>query len=155
MRAHALALLLVVALVTPATPGKGAQPASGIHAEAQAQTNSLDQAQAATAVLDQGQQLVRRGEYARAEQFYADTAAQSADLAPRALLLEARTALVDGNTGAAESVLQQQILDAYPTSDQLAGAYFTLEQVRRAAGNCAGAMRALDAFEATAGATII
>jgi soluble lytic murein transglycosylase len=152
MRAHALALLLVVALVTPATPGKGAQPASGIHA--QAQTNSLDQAQAATAVLDQGQQLVRRGEYARAEQFYADTAAQSADLAPRALLLEARTALVDGNTDAAESVLQQ-ILDAYPTSDQLAGAYFTLEQVRRAAGNCAGAMRALDAFEATAGATII
>ena len=79
MRAHALALLLVVALVTPATPGKGAQPASGIHAQAQA--SSPDQAQAATALLDQGQQLVRLGEYARAEQFYADTAVQSADRA--------------------------------------------------------------------------
>jgi len=155
MRAHALALLTVLAMVIPATPDRGvAQPARAIHDQAQAATATLDQAQAASAILDQGHQLVRRGEYARAEQFYADTAAESAELAPRALLLQARTALVDGATDVAEAVLQQ-ILDTYPSSDQVAGAYFTLEQVRRAAGNCAGAMRALDAFEAAAGTAII
>jgi soluble lytic murein transglycosylase len=134
MRAHALVLLVVVALIAPATP--------------------VDGAQSATAILDQGQQLVRRGEYGRAQQFYADTAAQSNELAPRALLLEARAALADEHTDGAEAVLEH-LLDTYPTSDQVAGAYFTLEQVRRAAGNCAGATRALDAFEATPGAPAI
>jgi soluble lytic murein transglycosylase-like protein/tetratricopeptide (TPR) repeat protein len=165
MRAHALALLLVFALVVPATPGKGAQmaratasqtpSASAVVDQAEWSAADLDPAQsAATAMLAQGQQLVHRGEFARAEQFYADTAAQSADLAPRALLLQARTELVDGTTDDAEAVLQH-LLDAYPTSDQVAGAYFTLEQVRRAAGDCAGALRALDAFDAAAGPTSI
>src|SRR5207302_8201321 len=81
---------------------------------------------------------------------YSDIAAQSPDLAPRALVLQARAALADGDTDTAESILQQMLTD-YPTSDQLASAYFTLEQVRRAAGDCAGALRALDAYESTAG----
>ena len=131
MRAHALVLLVVVVLVTPATPGKGAPRASAIAdqavsaAAAQEQTfselASQDEAQSATAVLDPGQQLVRRGEYARAEQFYADTAAQATELAPRALLLAARAAMADGDTDAAERILQQ-LLEAYPASDQIPGA---------------------------------
>jgi soluble lytic murein transglycosylase len=164
MRAHALVLLVVILLVTPATPGKGAprgrtvagQAVSAAAAQEQALPDVAiqDAAQSATAVLDPGQQLVRRGEYARAEQFYADTAAQAPDLAPRALLLAARAAMADGDTDAAERILQQ-LLEAYPTSDQVPGAYFSLEQVRRAAGNCAAALRALDAFEAAAGPTSI
>jgi soluble lytic murein transglycosylase len=134
MRAHALVLLVVVALVTPATP--------------------VDGSRSADALSDPGYQLVRRGDYSQAQQLYANTAAQDPHLAPRALLLQARAALADAHTDTAESVLQQ-LLDAYPTSDQLTGAYFTLEQARRAAGNCAGAMRALDAFEATASAAAI
>jgi peptidoglycan lytic transglycosylase len=130
MRGHVLVLLTIVALVTPATPAAGGETPD--------------------ALLDPGQQLVRRGDYAGAEQFYADTAAQSPNLAPRALLLEARAKLADGDTDAAEATLQELLAD-YPSSDQLAGAYFTLEQVRRAAGDCSGALRALDAFEATAG----
>jgi soluble lytic murein transglycosylase len=130
MRAHALVLLVVVALVAPAAPVDGAQPAD--------------------VIWDQGHLLVRRGQYGQAQQLYADVAAQTPDLAPRALLLEARTALADGDTSTAEALLQQ-LLDVYPSSDQVAGAYFTLEQVRRASGNCGGAVRALDAFEATAG----
>ena len=130
MRAHALVLLVVVALVTPAASVDGAQPAD--------------------VIWDQGHQLFRRGQYDQAQQLYADVAAQMPDLAPRALLLEARTAFADGGTNTAETILQQ-LLDAYPSSDQVAGAYFTLEQVRRAASNCAGAVRALDAFEASPG----
>jgi soluble lytic murein transglycosylase len=75
-------------------------------------------------------------------------------IAPRALLLLARAALADADTDTAEAALQQLLRD-YPASDQLAGAYFSLEQVRRAAGAIAGAMRALDAFEESAGATAI
>ena len=75
-------------------------------------------------------------------------------VAPRALLLQARAALADGDTDTAEAVLQQ-LLNDYPSTDQLAPAYFTLEQVRRAAGDCGGAMRALDAFESIAGRTAI
>jgi soluble lytic murein transglycosylase len=130
MRRHALVLLALVALVTPATSASGG--------------DSTD------ALLEPGHALFRRGDYRGAEQFYADTAAAFPDLAPRALLLQARAALVDGDTGTAESILQE-LLDAHPTSSQTAGAYFTMEQVRRAAGDCSGALRALDAFEATAG----
>src|SRR6266566_417177 len=136
MRAHAVVLLVVLAMVTPATPLVGA-------------------AQSADVIWAQGQQLVRRGDYAAAQEFFAGLADQQGPLvAPRALLLQARAALADGDTDAAEAALQQLLRD-YPSSDQLAGAYFGLEQVRRAAGDCGGAMRALDAFEATAGPTAI
>ena len=106
------------------------------------------------ATLEPGRQLVRRGDYRQAQQFYADTASQSAEMAPRALLLEARAALADGDTSTAESVLQQ-LLGDYPTSDQTTGAYFTLEQVRRTAGDCAGALRALDVFESSSPPNVI
>ena len=134
MRTHAVVLLLVAALVAPTTPVDGAQPAD--------------------VIWEQGHQLMRRGQYAQAEQLYADTAAQLPDLAPRALLLQARAALADGDTDTAEALLQQ-LLAGYSSSDQVAGAYFTLEQTRRAAGNCAGALRALDTYEATVGTTAI
>ncbi len=136
MRAHALVLLMIVALVAPAGRVDGEQSA-------------------ADAVWDPGYRLVRRGDYVGAQQFFASMADQGqASIAPRGLLLEARAALADADTDTAEALLQQ-LLNDYPSSDQLAGAYFSLEQVRRAAGDCAGAMRALDAFEATAGATAI
>jgi soluble lytic murein transglycosylase len=110
---------------------------------------------AADAVWDPGYQLVRRGDYGAAQQFFASMVDQGqTSIAPRALLLLARAALADADPDTAEAALQQLLRD-YPSSDQLAGAYFSLEQVRRAAGDCAGAMRALDAFEATAGPTAI
>ncbi|HEY1296778.1 MAG TPA: tetratricopeptide repeat protein, partial [Chloroflexota bacterium] len=120
-------MLVVLALVTPAVPAVG--------------VSSDD------ALLQPGQQLVRRGDYAQAEQFYADLATQDPSVAPRALLLQARAALADGDTATAESLVQK-LLNDYPHSDQTASAYFALEQIRRAAGDCAGALRALDAFEA-------
>jgi soluble lytic murein transglycosylase len=136
MRAHALVLLLIVALVAPAGRVDGEQSI-------------------ADAVWDPGYQLVRRGDYVGAQQFFASMVDQGQSaIAPRALLLLARAALADTDTDTAEAALQQLLRD-YPSSDQLAGAYFSLEQVRRAAGDCAGAMRALDAFEATAGPTAI
>jgi peptidoglycan lytic transglycosylase len=144
MRGHALVLLVVIALMAPATRAGGAHPTAALPpADA-----SVDTA------LQPGLQLVRRGDYAQAEQFYADQASQNANLAPRALLLQARAALADGDTPTAEGLVQQVLAD-YPNSNQTANAYFTLEQVRRTAGDCAGALRALDAFEATAGATAI
>ncbi|HLZ27401.1 MAG TPA: transglycosylase SLT domain-containing protein [Chloroflexota bacterium] len=136
MRAHALVLLVVVAMVAPATPLVGAQVADD-------------------AIWVPGQQLVRRGDYLAAQEFFAGLADQSGPrVAPRALLLQARAALADADTETAESVLQSLLTD-YPSSDQLASAYFTLEQVRRAAGDCAGAMRALDAYESIVGRTAI
>jgi soluble lytic murein transglycosylase len=157
MRAHALVLLVLVALVAPAAPATGGRTSSTIAATNGAIDN-LDANDGLTAssigstdsLLERGRELSRRGEYAQAEQFYADTAAQAPDLAPRALLLQARASLADGDSATAESIVQE-LLNDYPTSDQVAGAYFTLEQIRRAAGNCSGALRALDAFEATAG----
>lgn len=134
MRAHALVLLLLATLVTPAAPVDGAQPAD--------------------VIWEQGHQLMRRGQYAQAEQLYAETAAQLPALAPRALLLQARAELADGDTDTAEALLQQ-LVATYPSSDQVAGAYLTLEQVRRAAGNCGGALRALDAYEQIARASAI
>jgi soluble lytic murein transglycosylase len=135
MRAHAVVLFVVLAMVSPATPLAGAQSAE--------------------VIWDQGQQLVRRGDYAGAQAFFADVAEQlGPPVAPRALLLQARAALADGDTDTAETVLQQ-LLNDYPSTDQLASAYFTLEQVRRAANDCGGAMRALDAFESLAGRTAI
>jgi soluble lytic murein transglycosylase len=136
MRAHALVLLLIAALVAPAGRVDGEQSV-------------------ADAVWDPGYQLVRRGDYVGAQQFFASMVDQGqSSIAPRALLLLARAALADADTDTAEAALQQLLRD-YPSSDQLAGAYFSLEQVRRAAGDCAGAMRALDAFEESAGATAI
>jgi soluble lytic murein transglycosylase len=148
MRGHVLVLLVVIALIAPATrAGGGASMTALPPAEVAADA-------AADPALQGGQQLVRRGDYAQAEQFYADVASQNPSLAPRALLLEARTSLIDGDPSAAESLVQQLLAD-YPSSDQVANAYFALEQIRRAAGDCSGALRALDAFEATAGPTAI
>jgi soluble lytic murein transglycosylase len=132
MRAHALVLLLIAALVAPAGRVDGEQSA-------------------ADGIWDPGYQLTRRGDYVGAQQFFASMAEEGQpSIAPRALLLQARAALAEADTETAEALLQQ-LLNDYPSSDQLAGAYFTLAQVRRAAGDCAGALRALDAFEATAG----
>jgi soluble lytic murein transglycosylase len=135
MQAHALVLVVVLLLVTPATPLTGARSAD--------------------ALWNEGYQLVRRGDYAAAQQLYASMAEQlGASVAPRALLLQARAALADEDTETAEALLQQLLSD-YPSSDQTASAYFALEQVRRTAGDCAGALRALAAFEALAGRTAI
>ena len=143
MRGHALVLLVVIALMAPATRAGGAHPTAALPPT----DASVD------AALQPGLQLVRRGEYARAEQFYADQASDPG-VAPRALLLEARATLADGDTAGAEGLVQQ-LLAGYPNSNQIANAYFALEQIRRTAGDCTGALRALDAFEATAGATAI
>src|SRR5216683_4284574 len=103
MRAHALVLLVVVALVIPAGRVDGEQSA-------------------ADAVWDPGYQLVRRGDYLGAQQFFASMADQGqSTIAPRALLLLARAALADADTDTAEGLLQQLLRD-YTSSDQLAGA---------------------------------
>src|SRR5216684_7656632 len=71
MRAHALVLLMIAALVAPVGRVDGEQSA-------------------ADAVWDPGYQLVRRGDYVGAQQFFASMADQSqASIAPRGLLLEA------------------------------------------------------------------
>ncbi|MDQ6674227.1 MAG: transglycosylase SLT domain-containing protein [Chloroflexota bacterium] len=134
MRTHAVVLLVVLAMVSPTTRLAGAQSAE---------------------VMWDGQQLVRRGDYAAAQQFFAGVAERGGPLvAPRARLLQARAALADSDTNTAEAVLQE-LLNEYPASDQLASAYFTLEQERRLAGDCAGAMQALDAYQSVAGSTAI
>jgi soluble lytic murein transglycosylase len=138
MRAHALLLLIVLGLVLPARPAAGAQTPD-----------------AADALFSHGAQLMRRGDFANAQQFYADAARQlSPELVPRALILQAKAALADGDTDTSESILQQ-LLASYPNSDQTANAYFGLEQTRRAAGDCAGALRALSAYQAVTGGTTL
>ena len=122
MRRHALVLLTVLALVAPAAPAAGGGSGRAASTDANAEASSAPQPDAR---LEPGRQFMRRGDYLSARQFYADTAAQSPDLAPQALVLQARAALADGDTDTAESVLQQMLSD-YPTSDQLASAYFTL-----------------------------
>jgi soluble lytic murein transglycosylase len=134
-RAHALVLVVVCGLVMPVGPVVGAQSADSL--------------------WDQGQQLMRRGEYAAAQQFYADLADRvEPAVAARALLLQARAAEADGDATTAEALVLQVVND-YPSSDQAASAYMTLEQVRRSAGDCSGALRALDAFENVAGRTAV
>src|SRR5258708_15021846 len=97
MRGHALVLLVVLALVLPAVPASGRQP-----------TPDAD--------WNTGHQLVRRGDYAQAEQVYAAMADQyGAPIAPRALLLQARAAQADGDPDTAEGTLQQ-LLSTYPQS---------------------------------------
>src|SRR5579864_3534846 len=144
MRGHALVLLIVVALVAPATRAGGPHTSAALPPA----NSAIDTA------LQPGMQLVRRGDYTQAEQFYADVATHDTNLAPRALLLQARAALADGDTASAEA-FAQQVLAEYPNSDQTAAAYFALEQIRRSAGDCAGALRALTGFEETAGANAI
>jgi soluble lytic murein transglycosylase len=174
MRWHALVLLIVVALVASALPAdevenevprdladtQGTQQVASAERDAASENEvassellaDLSNAGALTTAdpFQAGQQLIHRGKYAQAEQFYADLAAQDPALAPRALLLQARASLAAGDTASAE-VLIQQLLARYPDSDQTANAYFALEQIRRAAGNCAGALRALDAYLAASG----
>jgi soluble lytic murein transglycosylase len=166
MRGRAVVLLIVVALLASAIPADRTVDGSSSPTRlatldlpseqpvAEAAPIAEDTAAVADSSTDPlvqpGQQLVRRGDYAQAEQFYADLATQDQGVAPRALLLEARAKLADGDTDGAE-VLIQQLLNDYPDSDQTADAYFTLEQLRRAAGDCAGALRALDAYLAASG----
>src|SRR5229473_7566962 len=77
MRAHALVLLMIIALVAPAGRVDG-EPS------------------AADAVWDPGYQLVRRGDYVSAQQFFASMADQGqTSIAPRALLFLARAAFAD------------------------------------------------------------
>src|SRR5438045_231289 len=96
MRAHALVLLLVLGLVAPARPVAGV-------------------GDTADAGWEHGHQLMRRGAYADAQQVYADLADQfGAPVAPRAILLQARAALADGDTTQAEALLQPLLHD-YPT----------------------------------------
>src|SRR5882672_6899380 len=136
MRAHARGQIVDLALVAPATPLAGAQSA-------------------VLTLRAPGQQFARRGDFAAAQAFFGGLADQHGPLvAPRALILQARAALADADTDTAEAVLQE-LLNDYPSTDQLASAYFTLEQVRRAAGDCSGAMRALAAYESVAGRTAI
>ena len=175
MRWHALVLFIVVGLVGSAIPADQVKSDLAIHlaptdVQGTQQVASSDQDAApdevasseppadAAAVADPsiearlqpGRQLIHRGKYEQAEQFYADLATQDPELAPRALLLQASAALEAGDTSSAE-VLIQQLLADYPDFDQTANAYFALEQIRRAAGDCAGALRALDAYLAASG----
>jgi peptidoglycan lytic transglycosylase len=131
MGARALASFILVLLTSQPLPLVGAQ--------------SLDEA------LVQGRQLTRRGDYGAAQQYYAVVAEQFGQSgAPRALLQQARVALLAGDTDGAEATVQR-VLDDYPGSDQQAGALFTLAQVRRVAGDCAGALRALAAYDSAPG----
>ena len=115
------------------------------------QPSMLAGAQSLDELFAPGQQLTRRGEHAAAADFYRALAEQlDPAAAPRALLLESRAELANGDTDAAEATLQS-IFSAYPNADQTASALFTLAQVRRAAADCAGALRALDAYEADPG----
>ena len=138
MRAHALVLLLVLGLVTPVGQVTGQQTAA-----------------TADTLFAQGRQLLRRGDNADAQAFFAQLADQlSPDLAASAQVLEARAALADGDTDGAETILQQ-VLAGNPAPTQAAQAYFGLEQVRRAAGDCAAALRALGAYESIVGAAAV
>ena len=97
-------------------------------------------------LFDQPAALMRRGDYAAADRQYERLAEQGDADAPRARLLQARAALADGRTTDAEADLQRLFSD-YPGSDQESSGLITLEQVRRSADDCRGAMRALDAYQ--------
>jgi soluble lytic murein transglycosylase len=133
MRAHALVLLTVLALIAPPAPARGGAP---------------------DVPHDKGQQLMRRGDYTQAEQFYADAATRYPNVATQSMLHQSQAALADGDATTAEAVLQQLLARNLSQADT-ASAYFELEQVRRAAGDCRGALRALDAFESAAPAGAI
>lgn len=154
MRGHALALLLVLALLAPSTPARETPSIAAEPVElAQPAMQHVVEAAADTA-FQPGLEYVHRGDYGQAEAFFSNLADQDPSSAPRALLMQARTRLADGDPDGAEALVQQ-LLDEYPNSDQTADAYFALEQIRRAAGNCSGALRALDAYESLAGSTAI
>jgi soluble lytic murein transglycosylase len=131
MGARAIVSLMLVVLTWQPLPLAGAQ--------------SLDELWA------HGQELTRRGDYSAAEQYYAGLVEQYGEpAAPRAFLLLARAALADADYATAEATLQS-LLNDYPGSDQEPGALFTLALVRRANGDCAGALRALSAYESAPG----
>src|SRR5689334_6077619 len=117
MRGHALVLLVIVALVSPATRAVGRTSTASVQQVAVSNVVTANDA-----ALQPGLQLIRRGDYASAEGFFDDVASQNGALAPRALLLQARAALADGDTSSAETIVQH-VLDAYPDSDQVANAY--------------------------------
>ena len=99
---------MVLALVAPAAPVVGVRR-TGRRRPGTRATSSCDAATTPSA-----------------QQVYAEHGRRSSDrrVAPRALLLQARAALADGDTDTAEAVLQQ-LLNDYPSSDQTAAAYFT------------------------------
>jgi len=66
------------------------------------------------------------------------------EAAAHARLHQARHELADGATDAAEGTLQSIFAD-FPDADVTPRAFFQLAHVRRTAGDCAGAVRALDA----------
>lgn len=129
LQRHALTLLVVLGLTLPPGVATGAQPADAAWAP--------------------GQSLMRRGDYDAAMAYYADVADHATvPAAPRARLLQARAAIAAQQTDTAEALVQR-VLSEFPGWDGTAAAYMTLAQARRAGGDCSGALRALDAFEAT------
>ncbi len=101
---------------------------------------------------ERGRQLMRRGEYADAASLYGEMADQLGEqVAPRALLLQARAALAEGDVATATAALDR-LANEFPEADEATAALFTRAQALRAAGDCGGALQAFDAYEARAGA---
>ncbi len=101
-----------------------------------------------------GGELTHRGEYARAADLYGSLAARlGADAAPRALLLQARAALDDGDTAMAEQAAEQ-VVAAYGSSDQAATALFLAGRARMQGGDFGGALEAFDQYEARGGGAV-
>ena len=102
-----------------------------------------------------GQELSRRGDYAGAEQYYASLIDQyGAAAAPHALLLQARAELADADTRAPKPRSSRSLND-YPGSADEPAALFSLALVRKSAGDCSGALRALDAYVGAPGRTAL
>jgi soluble lytic murein transglycosylase len=105
----------------------------------------------ARAISAHGHQLTRRGEYGAAARHYATMADQlGPDTAPRALLLQAHAAFADRDTATAAAALER-LLTNHAGSGQVPDALFLLGVVRRAAGDCPGALAALLEYEAHVG----
>ena len=86
---------------------------------------------------------MRRGDYDAARDFYSGAAPTlAADTAPQALFLQARAEQANGDFAAAEATLQS-LFAAYPETAITPSAMMLLAQVRRATGDCEGAVRAL------------
>ena len=107
------------------------------------QPSSIVAAQPLDDVFAHGRQLMRRGDYDAARDFYSGAAPTlAADTAPQALFLQARADQANGDFAAAEATLQSLFAD-YPETAITPSAMMLLAQVRRATGDCEGAVRAL------------
>ena len=135
MAARAIVSFILVVLIWQPLPLVGAQ--------------SLDEQWA------HGRELSRRGDYVGAEQYYASLIDQyGAVAAPHALLLRARIELAEADYSGAEATLLS-LLNDYPGSADEPAALCSLALVRKAAGDCSGALRALDAYDAAPGRTAL